>query len=272
MRTKLATILVIPVLIGLAAMTAAGQPSSKLPPNQQLTNSFKAILGREPSPDEINVWKAKKNPSSIYSQIMDWFVAPAQAGERSAMIDRAYTKYFKRPANSAEKTTVGNLVQQKKIAFEEILVTIGVEIGITGVADVVGDPHALKVTVVNQSQVSTSSKSYVGIQFFEGTACLSGGTPAEKFEVPSLAPQQSTTVKVVSAKVLQQSNSQHPSFELLVYGGDNGYSNQSDAYQSSRCIPELKVQKGKLTGPSVPNQLPKDQNPSAKPVPTPRKP
>jgi hypothetical protein len=270
MRIKLATILVIPVLIGLAVI-AAGQPSSKLPGDQQLTNSFKAIVGRDPSADEISFWKAKQS-TSIYSQIMDWFVAPAQAGERLAMIDKAYKKYFKRAASSSERSAVDSLVQQKKIPFEEILSTIGVEIDITGVADVVGDPHVLSVTVSNQSHVSTSSKSYVGIKFFEGTDCASEGTPAEKFEVPSLAPQQGATVKVSSSRILQQSNSQHPSFELLVYGGDNGYSNQSDAYASTRCIPRPKMSKGKLTGPNVPNHLPKGQSPAAKPMPTPRKP
>jgi len=80
------------------------------------------------------------------------------------MIERAYKKYFKRSPNSSEKTTVDNLVEQKKIPFEEILGTIGVEIGITGVNDVFGDLHALNVTVSNQSHVSTSSKSYVGIK------------------------------------------------------------------------------------------------------------
>ena len=272
MRIKLATILVILVTTGLAAMPAAGQPSAKLPADQQLTNSFKAIVGRDPSPNEVTFWKAKSQTPSIYSQIMDWFVAPAQAGERSAMIDRAYKKYFKRSANSSEKTTVDTLVEQKKIPSEEILGTIGVEIDITGVSDVFGDPHALNVTVSNQSHVSTSSKSYVGIKFFEGTDCSSGGTAAEKFEVPSLAPQQSATIKVISTKVLQQSNSQHSTLELLAYGGDNGYSNQSDGYKSTRCIPRLRVSKDKLTGPNVPNQLPKGQSPSAKPMPTPRRP
>ena len=176
------------------------------------------------------------------------------------------------PQTLPKKTTVGNLIQQKKIPFEEILTTIGVEIDITGIADVVGDPQALNVTVSNQSHVSTSSKSYVGIKFFEGTDCASEGMPAEKFEVPSLAPQQSAIVKVSSSRILQQSNSQHPSFELLVYGGDNGYSNQSDAYASTRCIPRPKMSKGKLTGPNLPNQLPNGQSPAAKPVPTPRKP
>jgi len=90
--------------------------------------------------------------------------------------------------------------------------------------------------------------------------------------VPSLAPQQSAAVKVISAKVLQQSNSQHSTLELLAYGGDNGYSNQSDGYKSTRCIPRLRVSKDKLTGPNVPNQLPKGQSPSAKPMPTPRRP
>jgi hypothetical protein len=269
-RMSIFIFVVISMTTGLTELTALGQsvkhPQKDQPKpvpltdEQRLSQVFQSIVGRVPGQRELGFWLAKQKTSTAAMdiQILDWFVAPEQAGERLAMVDQAYKQYFNRPANLDEKIKVPQLVQQKRIPFSAILGTISQDFTVTKVTDVAGDPHSVNVTVVNLGPISTSTKTTLVVRFYGDEAGCTFGyvSPAyEKgFEVPPLAPQQSVTVKVTSAKVLQQTNPQRGTYSVIVSWNNELEPNLKN---NDKCVPRLKLIKDKVTNPQ-PNKLPKD--------------
>jgi len=248
MRIKLVAMLAVMAVVFISTeLTVKGQPT----PPPTVGSVFYRIVGRNPTKQELDFWHAQQPATNktdfthVAYQIMDWFVAPAQAGERLAAIDNAYSFYFKRAASPDERTKVEVLVRSKRIAAQDIGSVIAVDLVITKVEDAPGDPKALTVTVSNLSTISTSRRTTVDLVVYKEPRCHPWtdeqqlAAPVAKFAIAALAPQQSTTVKVTSTQVLQQANSQRGAYILVANGyGENFETNWNN---NERCITGIGV-------------------------------
>ena len=294
MKIKFTTMLVVIAATFISTeLTAWSQQS---PPHKiTLGTIFRNIVGRDATPQELTFWKNVERNNEIKglsvkidAQIMDWFVAPAQAGERLVAIEDAYNFYFKRSAHAGERAQAEELVRSKRIASADIRLLIGVDLALLKVADVPGDLKAINVTVSNLSTISTSRAGSVGLIIFKEANCHPWNyddelaVPLTTVGVPPIAPQQSITVKVSSTKVLQRANSQRGAYSVYANAKGENYEiyfqdgKGHEGYQSSvnnyQCIPGIAFGKDKVIGQQPYIPLPKNQPPPTHAPPTPKNP
>lgn len=281
MKTKLAATLIVLVATFVSIeLTALGQVVSHSKPTVDSTIShiFHEIVGRIPTTPELTFWKnvartneAKGLDVKIDTLIMDWFVAPAQMGERLAAIDRVYNLYFQRPAHEDERAKTEKLVSSKRIKSAAIIGIIVADLVVTQITDVAGDPRAINVTIKNLSSISTSGESRIGLRIYTGAKCIGAAPIVGKLEVPPIAAQKSVVIQLKSTEVLQQSNSHRHGYGIIIDAGYKNYEPQAQADNNDRCIPALIIGTDEVTDqtPNIPvpgkphthSATPKPKNP-----------
>jgi hypothetical protein len=187
------------------------------------------------------------------------------------VIDHFYNFWFRRAPNKDEQAKCEELIRSKRIHASEMLEYIYADLTITQIAEVAGDPKDLNVTVANLGSISTSAKTFLGLEFCKGAKCIRDidAKPA-LFEVPPIAPKKSIVVKVTSTNVLQQSISQRAYF--LIVSTDKNYEPKEQAGNNTRCVPGIAIGKDKVIDQKPNPQFPKNQPPSTPAPPTPKKP
>ncbi len=284
MKIKLATtVALIAVTLISSELTARGQymPHPKPTVESVIRMKFHHIVGRYPTSQELAFWKnvARDNESKdpdakVETQMMAWFFAPAQAGERSAMIKTAYADLFVRAPAQDEQAKCEVLVSSKRITYDGMVAAIHADLAVTKITDVAGDPRAINVTVANLGSISTSVQVRMALVIFKGAKCVSiteaGGILAAS-SVPPIAPQKSVIVKVTSTEILQQANPQRHAYSIYIDQYPN-YEPDEQASNNHQCRPGIAFSKDKVLDEPPKKVFPRNQSLSPRTTATPSKP
>lgn len=269
MKIKLVTmrfVVLVAIFISAASMIW-GQKGSNPDKTMEsvIRTKFHDVVGRDPTPDELTNWKNVGRNNEIKglnvpigSQIMDWFVAPAQAGERTAMIEKAYNFWFKRAATQDEQAKCEKLVKSNRIAYGAMIDTISADLAITRIEDIAGDPRSINVTIENLGPISTSRKTGVGLEFAKGNKCIRDLFAPEPalFDVPPIAPKKSTVIKVTSTNVLQRSITTRAYY--VIVSSDWNYEPSATRANNTSCIPGIAIGKDNVINQKPDLQFPKN--------------
>jgi hypothetical protein len=246
MKIKLAVLVVIAAMVISIEQTALAQymPHPKPTVDSVIRMKFHHIVGRNPTPQELTFWKnlartneSKGSDANVDTQMMDWFFAPAQASERSAMIKKAYDDLFVRAPTKDEQAKCEVLVSAKRITYDGMAAAIHSDLAVTKITDVAGDPRAINVTVANLGSVSTSVAARMALVIFKGAKCASTTESSGIFVLPSvppIAPLKSVIVKVASTEILQQANPTRHAYSIYIDQYPN-YEPDDQAVNNHQC-------------------------------------
>lgn len=283
MKIKLAVLVVIAATFISIEQTALGQymPHPKPTVDSAVRWKFDQIVGRYPTPSELTFWKnvargneSKGSDAKVETLIRDWFFAPAQAGERSAMIKQAYEDLFGRVPTKDEQAKCEVLVSSKRITYDDMAAAIHADLAVTKIMDVAGDPRAINVTVANLGSVSTSVPARMALVIFKGAKCTSITESSGIFVLPSvtpIAPQKSVIVKVASTEVLQQANPTRHAYSIYIDQYPN-YESDEQALNNHQCRPGIAFSNDKVTNEPPKNVFPRSKSLPPSAIETPRKP